>query len=139
VNAPEAAVGTEIPPFVVAAVDPGRMETMSALLDDPTPIHLDRLEAARQGFGERRVNQGPMAIGYAMEMLRRWTGAEDPATRLRIRFLDNVFEGEQLVSRGEVVAVAPEDGTCTVEFEITSDERRVATGSATVRLPSPSA
>jgi acyl dehydratase len=138
-SVPEVAVGTAVPPFVVDSVDPGRMETMSALLDDPTPIHLDRVEAARQGFGERRVNQGPMAIGYALEMLRRWTGAEDPASRLRIRFLDNVFEGERLVSRGEVVAVDAEAGTCTVEFAISSHERRVAAGSATVRVPGTSA
>ncbi|HVV90951.1 MAG TPA: MaoC family dehydratase [Solirubrobacterales bacterium] len=127
-------VGARLPSFVVEAVDPGRMATMAALLDDPTPIHLDRVEAARQGFGERRVNQGPMAIGYALEMLRRWSGDPDPATRLRIRFLDNVFEGERLTCDGEVVTVDPKAGTCTIEFVVTSGERKVAAGSATVRL-----
>jgi 3-hydroxybutyryl-CoA dehydratase len=136
VSEPTIRAGTRLPSFVVAAVDPGRMATMAALLDDPTTIHLDRVESARQGFGERRVNQGPMAIGYALEMLRRWTGEPDPVTRLRIRFLDNVFEGERLVCDGEVVAVDAEAGTCAVEFVLTSSGRKVASGSATVRPPS---
>ena len=46
------------------------MHDMAAVLDDPNPIHLSGEAAAAAGLGDRPVNQGPVNIGYILDMLR---------------------------------------------------------------------
>ena len=59
----------DIPPWTVAAVDAQRMKTMAALLRDPYPVHWDRAGNERLGYGARVVNQGPLNVGYIVNML----------------------------------------------------------------------
>lgn len=127
-----APAGAPLPPFEVPCVDARRMATMSALLDDPVPIHYD--PSAVRATGGALVDQGPMALGYLSETVARWTGDRHALRRLRCRFHAPVRAGDRLVCSGKVVAVHA-NGTRTVELAVRSDAGTVVSGTALVRLP----
>jgi acyl dehydratase len=124
--------GFELPPFVVEAVDPAAMAAWAPILRDPNPIHLDRAAVQAAGLGDRRINQGPINLGYVMTMLgRAFPGAR--IADLRNRFSDNVFEGERVETTGRVTAV--EGGTVTCDFAVETARGAALTGTAVLELP----
>lgn len=100
------AIGDQIPPWTLESVDPERMKTMAALLDDSNPIHFDLHTLEKLGMGSRQVNQGPNNIGYVENMLEAWAGAGS-IRRLRVRFQSNVLAGDRVVGSGTVTAITP--------------------------------
>ena len=116
---PDVVVGTEIPPWTMERVDPQRMKTMAAILRDPYEVHWDHEAIRPLGF-DRVINQGPLNLSYATNMLIAWQG---PASirRLNVRFTQPVFEGDHLAARGTVTAVEPVDGelraTCDIHLD----------------------
>jgi acyl dehydratase len=46
-------VGQEIEPLVIGSVDAGRIKTVAAILQDPTPIHLDPAATRARGMVRR--------------------------------------------------------------------------------------
>mgnify|MGYP001822074637 FL=1 len=56
------------------------MRTMAALLRDPNPLHWDRdaVAALPLGFGRRTINQGPLGLGYMVNMLHAWARPPSP-------------------------------------------------------------
>ena len=127
------AVGDELPPFVVEAVDPQRMKTMAALLNDPNPIHYDAQLVARLGYGDKPINQGPITMSYMMNVVVGAVGAH-LLRRFSCRFLGNVFAGERVECRGRVTAVDAEAGTAELELSATAEDRQVLTGTAAVSV-----
>lgn len=125
-------VGCEIPPYELT-VDPALIGTMAALLEDPVPIHLDPAAVRRLGLGDRLVNQGPMAFGYLVELVRRWAGDVDALRTLRCRFVTHVFAGDRLVCRGSVSDVV-EPGVVRLSLEIRRGDDLVVTGDAVVDM-----
>src|SRR5690606_4263034 len=79
-------VGTRLPDLEVPAVSAEKMKTMAALLAGPTPIHFDPAAVAAAGLGERPVNQGPLHLGYVMNLLVGFAGGHDRLRRIRVRF-----------------------------------------------------
>ena len=104
-------VGTAIPPWEMASVDPARMKTMAALLRDPYPVHWDRAATERLGLGGRVINQGPLNLGYVANMLMAWSG---PASirRLTVSFGRPVLDGDRVVAGGHVREVV--DGVASL-------------------------
>jgi acyl dehydratase len=130
----ELAVGTRLEPFVVEAVDDGRMKVMAAILQDPNPIHFDAATVRELGYGERPINQGPINLAWFMTCAIRFAGARERLLRTQVRFLGNVFAGERFVAEGTVTAIDRDAGTAELAIECSSDGRPVLAGAATVAI-----
>jgi acyl dehydratase len=128
--------GGEIPSWTMERVDPARMRTMAAILRDPYPVHWDREANAALGLGGRVINQGPLNLGYIVNMLLAWAGPSC-VRRLTVSFGAPVLDGDRVTARGRVVSVDTFDGerraTCEVRLE--RDGQDVVTGTAVVALP----
>lgn len=130
----ELELGQRLEPFVVEAVDPGRMKTMAAILQDPNPIHYDADVVRALGYGQRPINQGPINLAWFMACAIRCAGSRERLLGTRVRFLGNVFAGERFVAAGTVSAVDREAGTAELAIECTSDGRPVLAGTATIAI-----
>ena len=129
------AVGTEIPPWTMSSVDPARMKTMAALLQDPYPIHWDRSATASLGRGERVINQGPLNLAYVVNMLLEWQGPTC-LRRLQAAFREPVFDDDSVTAHGIVTALTTVDGERRAECDVrlVRDGESVLTGTAVVAL-----
>ena len=128
-------VGDRIPVWSHGPVTPERMALMAAILRDPNPIHFEPSTAGSEETS-LRINQGPLNVGYVANMLTSWAGP-DSIKRLRVRFVANVFEGDDVEASGVVTAIADDsDGTlaeCDVQL-VRSNGELVLTGTAIVRI-----
>ena len=91
----EISVGQPLDVFVIESVDPARMKTMAAILQDPNPIHYDTAVTQALGLGDKPVNQGPINLTWLIESAVRFAGGPDRLVSVKIRFLGNVFGGER--------------------------------------------
>lgn len=127
------AVGDQIPPWTMDNVDPARMRTMAAILRDPYPVHWDRAGNERLGFPGRVINQGPLNLGYIVNMLHAWTGPGS-VRRLTVAFGRPVLDGDHVMAGGTIVSVDQVGGetrlTCDVWLE--RDGEKIVTGTAVV-------
>jgi len=134
--AADAEPGDEIPPWTMESVDPARMRTMAAILRDPYPVHWDRDANAALGLSGRVINQGPLNLGYIVNMLIAWAG---PASvrRLTVSFGAPVLDGDRVTAGGRVESVVTVDGERRAECEVWLDRdgAHVVTGTAVVALP----
>ena len=130
------APGTEIPSWAMPRVDPARMRTMAAILRDPYPVHWDRAANERIGYGGRVINQGPLNLGYIVNMLHAWTGAGS-VRRLTVSFGSPVLDEDHVVARGRVTDVTTEQGERRAACDVWLEREGVAvvTGTAVVALP----
>lgn len=109
--------GDTIPPWVMESVSAERMKTMAAILRDPNPVHWDRRAVAERGLGERVINQGPLGVGYMVNMLQAWAG-ENCIRRMFIRFpMPLIFDEDRIVAKGQVTRVFEEAGRRFAECE----------------------
>jgi acyl dehydratase len=127
--------GAALQPVVIESVDPGPMKTMAMLLRDPNPIHWDVGVVRKLGLGDQPVNQGPINVGYLMELAVRAGGGPQHVRRFGVRFVGNVFAGDRVVCSGTVSAVDSDAGTAELELTAAVDDRPVLAGTATVDLP----
>jgi acyl dehydratase len=127
--------GTEIPAWVMPRVDPARMKTMAAILRDPYPVHWDREANARIGLPGRVVNQGPLNLGYLVNMLHAWMGP-GCVRRLTVSFGRPVLDEEAVVAQGTVLAVDEVAGErrATCQLRLVRGDEVVVTGTAVVVL-----
>lgn len=130
-------VGTVLPPLEVE-VRAERMKTTAALLADPNPIHFDVRAVRALGLGDRPINQGPLNMGYVMNMLAAFSGSHERLRRFRVRFLANVLAGDRLRATGVVTGLRAAGGErladCDVELTVVGGST-VLRGTATVALP----
>ena len=132
-------MGDPIPEWIMASVSAERMRTMAAILRDPNPLHWDRqaVAALPLGLGERTINQGPLGLGYMVNMLHAWAGP-GAIRRLVTRFPQVVLDGERVVARGTITALREAEGELLADCSIWLEhaERGVLlAGEATVSLP----
>ncbi len=129
-------IGDEIPGWDMASVQAARMRTMAAILRDPYPVHWDRQSNERIGFGGRVINQGPLNLGYIVNMLHAWTGPTS-VRRLTVKFGAPVLDEDRVTAKGRVTSIDEVNGerraTCEVWLE--RDGQAIVTGSAVVGLP----
>ena len=130
--------GDEIPPWTMDHVDPARMRTMAAILRDPYSVHWDAAGNAALGLPGRVVNQGPLNLGYVVNMLHAWAGPEC-VRRLTVSFGRPVLDGESVTAHGRVTLVETlQDNTratCEVWLELAGE--KVVVGSAVVSINQP--
>jgi acyl dehydratase len=129
------AVGDEIPRWEMPRVDPARMKTMAAILRDPYPVHWDRAANERLGLGGRVINQGPLNLGYIVNMLHGWTGPGS-VRRLTVSFGRPVLDEDAVVAGGRVLELTDVNGEllATCEVWLQRDDERVVTGHAVVAI-----
>lgn len=130
-------VGDRIPDWVMENVSAARMRTMAAILRDPNPVHWDRETSIKIGFGGRTINQGPLGLGYIVNMLHAWAGP-GCITRLHMTFPLAVLDGDRITAEGRVTAVRVVDGRghadCDVWLARDGTDHPLQ-GRASVRLP----
>ena len=128
--------GTAIPDWTLESVDPQPMKVYAAIARDPNPIHWDRAEVAARGLGDRLINQGPLSLGYVINMLLAWAGPES-LRGLSARFTAPVLDGDRVTAGGIVTAVRV-NGDRLVDCEVwleRGDGVRAIEGIATVVVP----
>lgn len=126
-------VGDILPPFRIAAVDPEAMKVWAVALHDPNAIHLDRAAVAAKGLGHRVINQGPANLAYVVNMIL----AAFPGSAIRsldVRYVDNVFEGDDVTAGGTVSAIGGTEVTCDVWLRA-AERDLVIKGLAVISLP----
>ena len=113
------AVGDRIPDWVMPCVSAENMCTMAAILRDPNPLHWDRnaVAALPLGLGRRTINQGPLGLGYMVNMLHTWAGPEC-IRRIVMRFPQVVLDGDRVVARGIVTGLRAESGQQLADCDI---------------------
>jgi 3-hydroxybutyryl-CoA dehydratase len=116
------ALGTEIPAWSTLVL-PDPMKLYAALARDPTPIHWAQRPA---------INQGPLNVGYILNMLMAWAGPA-AVTALDVRFTDNVLDGDAVTARGVVTQLDGQRVTCDVWLE-KEDGSKAVQGTAIVML-----
>lgn len=81
---------------------------------DTNPIHTDE-EFARSVGLDGVILQGLCTMSFAHQAVTEWAGG-DPTDveRLKVRFADNVYPGDEVRFDGEVVAV--EDGRASIDI-----------------------
>lgn len=128
------AVGTLIP-VRKFTVEPEPMKVFSLLTADPNPIHWDRSATKKLGLGDRTVNQGGLNMAYVVRAITDWSGSSSTLRSIRVRFLDNVFEGDRLDAGGTVTALRHVESSIVADVDIwlrTEDGRAVLSGKAAV-------
>ena len=133
----EVTVGTPLPSWSPGPVSPEKMKIFAAIARDPNPIHWDREAVAERGLGDRLINQGPLNLGYVVNMLLAWTG---PASLrdIAVRFTSNVFDGDVVTAGGVVTGIRVEQGERLADCDVwldRGDGTRAIAGTATVVLP----
>ena len=133
--------GDAIPEWVMEEVSAERMRTMAALLRDPNPLHWDRdaVAALPLGLGRRTINQGPLGLGYMVNMLHSWAGP-GCIRRMVTRFPQVVLDGERVMARGSILAIRTEGDETLADCEVRLEhaERGILLeGEATVVLANP--
>jgi len=131
-------VGDAIPDWEVKDVSAEKMKIFSALIRDPNPIHIDAAAAQALGLGQREINQGPISMGYLINMLGDWTGDVNCVRRLKIRFMANVEAGDDVVASGTIMGINDGQDELLADCEVWLDVRggvRAMSGTATVAIP----
>jgi acyl dehydratase len=126
-------IGQQIDPFVIESVDPARIKTVAAILEDPTPTHLDSAVTRALGTGDTIATQGALNMTWFVEAAVRFAGGPERLVSFEVRFLDHVFAGERFECTGTVTAIDPVPGQARLELLATSNGRRVLGGTAMVR------
>ncbi len=134
-------VGDPIPEWVMEHVSSERMRTMAAILRDPNPLHWDRqaVAALKLGLGERTINQGPLGLGYMVNMLHAWAGPGCIRSMVT-RFPQVVLDGERVIARGTITALRESGGELLAECSISLEHAQrgvLLEGEATVSLTAP--
>jgi 3-hydroxybutyryl-CoA dehydratase len=131
------AVGTRLPPYSIAAVDPESMKLWAAFLHDPNPIHLDPRAVQAKGLGDKVINQGPANLAYVITMLQRaFPGST--LVSLAARYAGSVFAEDTVQAGGTIVEVAGEASGVRIRCDVwlRANERDPAiTGQAVLVLP----
>lgn len=95
-------------PELRLTVEPGPMQIMTLLTEDPNPIHFDTNAVERLGMGNRLINQGVLNLAYPINVLLAMVDG-DPArvAWIRVRFRGNVRAGDEVVAGGRVGELSP--------------------------------
>jgi acyl dehydratase len=129
--------GSALPEFRVESVSPDKLQIFAAVARDANPIHYDRAEVQRLGMGDKLINEGPINLGFVVNMLEAWAGT-GCIRELTTRYTAPVHEGDAVTARGTVTGVREVDGARVAECEVwleKADGTRAVAGTALVALP----
>jgi acyl dehydratase len=126
-------VGQQVELFLIEAVDAERIKTVAAILQDPTPTHLDTAVTRARGMGDSLATQGALNMTWFVEAAVRFAGGADRLVSFRVRFLDNVFAGERFECTGTITALHADAEQAELELAATANGRPVLGGTAVIR------
>lgn len=125
-------VGTEVASVEFSDISAKDMAIVSAIMDDPNPIHFD--PRALESTGQPGlVNQGPINMSYLTQVALRVADSPTGLVSLDVRFEDNVFEGDDVTATATIAGV--DEAAGTIDLDLTLEKASGAipvTGSATV-------
>lgn len=95
---------------------------MAAILRDPNPLHWDRdaVAALPLGLGHRTINQGPLGLGYMVNMLQDWAGPGS-IRRIVMRFPQVVLDADEVTARGVITGLREQKGERLADCDIWLD------------------
>lgn len=108
-----------------------------SVVQDQNPIHFDE-RMARAAERPGLINLGPINMAYVMQGVLAVAPTPGDVVRFRVRFRDNVFEGETVVVTATVGDKRHEDGDRLVDLDLALEKGNGSTavsGVATVRFP----
>ncbi len=126
-------VGQRVTPFLIESVDSERIKTVAAILQDPTPTHLDPAVTRARGIGDGLITQGALNMTWFVEAAVRFAGGAERLVSFKVRFLDNVFAGERFECAGTITAIDADAAQAELELVATANGRPVLGGTAIVR------
>jgi acyl dehydratase len=129
----ELQVGQRLAPFSIECVDSERIKTLAAILQDPTPTHLDTAVTRARGMGDSLMTQGALNMTWFVEAAVRFAGGADRLVSFKVRFLDNVFAGERFECTGTITKIDADAAQAELELVATANGRPVLGGTAVVR------
>ena len=101
-------------------------------------LHLEKEYAQKQGFRDANI-QGPMYGALCAKMLSNWIGVDGRLKKLGYNVRVMGFPGDTLTCKGKVVRKYADGGANLADCELwveNQNAEKVATGTATVALPS---
>lgn len=113
------------------------MKIVSAIMNDPNPIHFDERHVEEMGH-PGLINQGPINLSYLAQAARDVTESPTDLRYLYVRNEANVFEGEDVTAVATATDKYVEDGTGVVELDLelrTADGSVPVVGDAVVEVP----
>ncbi len=125
----------ELPDFVHGPVDRLTLALYASASNDHTLIHLDP-DAARSVGLPDVIGHGMLSMAIMGRALKHWFGLRE-AKALSVRFSAPVLLGDMIRCVGKV-ADRRQDGDATeYALELTgfANDRKILTGTATVRIP----
>jgi len=125
--------GRRVTPFSIESVDPARIKTVAAILQDPTPMHLDPAANRARGMGGALSTQGALNMTWFVETAVRFAGGVDRLVSFKVRFLANVFAGERFECTGTITAIDGDAARAELELVATADGRPVLGGTAVIK------
>ncbi|MDA0365354.1 MAG: MaoC/PaaZ C-terminal domain-containing protein [Chloroflexi bacterium] len=103
---------------------------------DYNPLHSDEIFATKVGGYPTVFAHGMLSMGMTGRMLTDWVG-DGRLTKFGVRFVSQVFPGDNLTAKATVEALREENGEQLVDLALSTvnqDGREVVSGSATARV-----
>mgnify|MGYP000403938711 CR=1 FL=1 len=126
-------IGEEVARLEFPAVSATDMAIVSAIMDDPNPIHFDP-RAIEDTNHTGLVNPGSINLSYLTQAALSVAAGPTDIVSLDVRFEANVYEGEDVTAIATVERI--DDNAETLDLSLVlekGDETTAATGTATVR------
>ncbi len=103
---------------------------------DYNPLHTDEVYVTQVAGYPTVFAHGMLSMGATGKLLTDWVG-NGRLTKYGVRFVNQVWPGDDLTATATVEAIRDEDGQHFADFTITTvnqDGKPVVTGSATARI-----
>lgn len=129
-------IGDEVARIAFDDVPAANMHLMSALMDDPNPIHFDRRTVDAMGH-PGLVNQGTISMGYAVQPALAVAGSPTGIESLAFRYQSPVFEGDSVTAIATVTDTYRTDAGAFAELDLAlekADGEVAVSGSAVVEV-----
>ena len=125
----------ELQDFVQGPVDRLTLALYASASGDHTLIHLDP-DAARSVGLPDVIGHGMLSMAIMGRALKHWFGLRE-AKALAVRFSAPVYLGDMIRCSASVAGQRQDGGTTEYALELTgyANERKILSGSATVRVP----
>jgi len=129
--------GMALPAATYGPMDRNGYITITIILRDTNPLHLDRVYAHERGLPDV-VQQGPLNQAYLYRFLTDWLHRPWDLRKTKVRFVANVFPNDILTCKGTVLRTYRENGEPRVDCQIWQENQKgekTLIGEATVTLP----
>lgn len=103
---------------------------------DYNPIHTDEIFATQMAGYPSVFAHGMLTMGMTGKMLTNWVG-DGRLTKYGVRFTAQVWPGDTLTARANVIEIRDKDGQNLVDLEISTTNEEgieVIKGTATARI-----